>query len=88
MTTIALTPVTIIRKGWSAVSADGQFTYTRTEDSKTTWEIRAAGHESFALAPSLIAARRMTVDGSALRIIKRQEAEMAATLAAVTGGAR
>lgn len=83
-----LTPVKVTRKGWCAVSRDGQYSYARTEDSRTTWEIRAAGHDSFALAPSLPAARRMTADGSALRIIERQEAELAATLAGVKGDAR
>lgn len=94
MTSRTLTPVKVTRRpGLSgcrpvpteAVSLDGFWIYART--GRREWEIRAAGHKSFALAPSLTGARRMTADGSALRIMHRQDAELAATLAAAKAGA-
>lgn len=71
------------------LAGDGSplWTYRRTADRE--WESRLHGcQHGFVLARTLDDAAVQTASGYALKVIERQEAEMAATLAAVTGGAR
>lgn len=97
--TVALTPVKVTARhpnartgrleAWAAesVERDDQdrpvWTYTRTEDSATTWEARHVSHDQFHLAGSLKDARAATASGRALAVIVEQERDLAAILAAV-----
>jgi hypothetical protein len=65
------------RECWGATSTDGEWGYTRTEDTGTPWIVThlPTGRTNFSYYGSLAKARRATYSGAAMKEIESRDAE-------------
>lgn len=63
---------------WAAVSLDGLWSFTRTDEPGTPWSVERTGYDGFVLTGSLLSGQQITANGYALARLEEQQAEIEA----------